>query len=51
VVFDCAYWDWTKVDWQHEGDWKLFYPNAEEPIPPQAPEPKGNEVQISQHLL
>jgi hypothetical protein len=46
VVFDCAYRDWTKVDW-HEGDWKLFYPDAEEPIPPRAPEPRGNEVQIN----
>jgi hypothetical protein len=45
IVFDPAYRDWNHIDWV-EADWKEFYPNATEPIPPNMPEPRGNEVQI-----
>jgi hypothetical protein len=46
LVFDPAYRDWTQVDW-NTADWKEFYPDAAEPIPPGAPEPLGNEVQLN----
>jgi len=47
VVFDPLYCDWTSFDWQEDTDWKEFYPDAQEPISPRAPEPLGNEVQIN----
>jgi hypothetical protein len=34
------------VDWV-DADWKEFYPDATEPIPVNAPEPRGNEVQVN----
>ena len=47
LVFDPAYRDWTTVDWYDGADWKEFYPDAVELIPPGAPEALGNEVQIN----
>jgi hypothetical protein len=46
LVLDPAYRDWTRIDW-HVADWKEFYPDAAEPIPPGAPEPLGLEVQVN----
>jgi hypothetical protein len=47
IVFDPAYHDWSSIDWAPEGDWKEFYPGADEPIPYQMPNPRGNKVQIN----
>ena len=46
LVLDPAYRDWTNVEW-YKADWKEFYPGAAEPIPPGAPEPLGEEVQVN----
>jgi hypothetical protein len=35
-----------RINW-HIADWKEFYPDAAEPIPPGAPEPLGLEVQVN----
>jgi hypothetical protein len=37
-------WDATKFA---KVDWTDFYPDATEPIPPNAPEPRGKPVQIN----
>jgi hypothetical protein len=46
LVLDPGYRDWSFVDWV-DADWKEFYPDATEPIPVNAPEPRGNEVQVN----
>jgi hypothetical protein len=38
--------DWSGKDW-HSGDWSEFYPGAQEAIPMNMPEPRGNAVQIN----
>jgi len=47
VVFDPAYRNWTHINWHDDAEWKDFYPDAAEPMPPHAPEPRGKEVQIN----
>jgi hypothetical protein len=46
LVLDPAYRDWTNIDWV-DADWKEFYPDAAELLPPDMPEPLGREVQIN----
>jgi hypothetical protein len=46
LVLDPAYRDWGSVDWV-DAHWKEFYPDVAEPIPVNAPEPRGNEVQVN----
>ena len=46
LVLYPAYRSWLHIDW-HKADWKEFYPDAAEPIPPGAPEPLGNEIQLN----
>jgi hypothetical protein len=45
IVFDDDYIGWK--DKFAVVDWSDFYPGAAEPIPPNAPEPRGPEVQIN----
>jgi hypothetical protein len=46
LVFDPKYVNWDQADFQRY-DWTDFYHDAKEPIPPNAPEPRGYEVQIN----
>ena len=39
VVLNPAYWMWSHIDWHEETEWKEFYLDAAEPIPPNTPEP------------
>jgi hypothetical protein len=43
IVFDPNYVDWDKTSFV-EYDWKEFYHDAHEPIPPNAPAPRGHVV-------
>jgi hypothetical protein len=43
IVFNDEYPDFSKVVWR-EGDFKVFYPDAEEVLPPKIPEPRGKLV-------
>ena len=45
LVFDPTY---PEIDWNNfmEHDWKHFYGDVTEAIPPDAPEPRGKEVEI-----
>jgi hypothetical protein len=43
LVFDDSY---VEIDDGEDHDWKDFYPDAEESIPPNAPEPRGKPVQM-----
>jgi hypothetical protein len=45
MVFDDAMIDWKDTDFSHY-DWTDFYHEAKENIPPNAPVPRGNPVQI-----
>ena len=45
VVFDDGYVDWR--DKFVDVDWSDFYPDAVEPIPSNAPESRGPEVQVN----
>jgi hypothetical protein len=47
VVFDDSMIDWNKKDRFHAVDWTDFYADAKEPISPNAPEQRGNEVQLN----
>jgi len=40
LVFDPKYVNWDQADFQRY-DWTDFYHDAKEPIPPNAPEPRG----------
>lgn len=46
MVFDSNYINWRDEDFTKE-DWQDFYPNVEEDIPTNAPEPRGMPVQIN----
>jgi hypothetical protein len=46
LVFDPNYVSWEEASFQ-EYDWKEFYHDAKEAIPPNAPPPRGHEVQIN----
>jgi hypothetical protein len=45
MVFDDSVIDWK--DKFKKVDWTDFYPDAHEPLPPNAPEPRGLEVQLN----
>jgi hypothetical protein len=45
-VFDPQYVSWNKAEFQ-EYDWQEFYKDAAEAIPPNAPEARGQPVQIN----
>jgi hypothetical protein len=47
LVLDWQYKDWSNVNWSEGADWKEFYPDAEEALPPGAPEPLGGDVQLN----
>jgi hypothetical protein len=40
IVFDPQYIAWDEASF-HQHDWSEFYRNAKEPIPPNAPDPRG----------
>jgi hypothetical protein len=46
LVFDPNYIEWERASFI-EYDWKEFYHDAQEAIPPNAPEPRGQPVQIN----
>jgi len=46
LVFDPQYVSWNKAEFQ-EYDWQEFYKDAAEAIPPNAPEARGQPVQIN----
>ncbi len=46
LVFDPQYVSWEQANF-HECDWKDFYGDVKESIPPNAPEPRGHPVQIN----
>jgi len=46
LVLDSRPRDFSKVTWNDQ-DWSEFYPEAIEPVPPDAPEPRGYPVQLS----
>jgi hypothetical protein len=46
MVFDPNYIAWDQVSFT-DYDWKEFYQDAKESIPPNAPEPRGQPVQIN----
>ena len=46
IVADPEYRDWSHKAWT-QAEWKEFYPDATEPIPPNAPEARGKPVQIN----
>ena len=45
MVFDPTYTS-IEISWFKECDWREFYGNVTEPIPPNMPEPRGKEVEI-----
>lgn len=46
LVFDAGTCDWSHISFlQH--DWREFYPDAMEMLPPNAPEPRGWAVQLN----
>ena len=47
IVLDPAYRKWSHINWHEDAEWKEFYPDAAEPIPPHAPEPRGKDAQIN----
>jgi hypothetical protein len=47
LVLDWQYRDWSNTNWSEGADWKEFYPDAEEALPPGAPEPLGGDVQLN----
>ncbi len=49
MVFDDGYLNWNDNDFPTY-DWTDFYPEAEEEVPPNAPEPRGMAVQINVFL-
>jgi hypothetical protein len=52
LVLDWQYRDWSNTNWSEGADWKEFYPDAEEALPPGAPEPLGGEMSfVTQHML
>ncbi|MFO0446128.1 MAG: Ty1/Copia family ribonuclease HI [bacterium] len=46
MVFDSSYINWRDEDFPQQS-WQDFYPNVEEDIPSNAPEPRGLPVQIN----
>ena len=46
IVFDACPRDWSRVEWTGY-DWKDYYPDAEEAIPPNMPMPRGEPMQIN----
>ena len=46
LVFDYRTRDWSKIAWL-EHDWRDYYPDAQEAIPSNAPQPRGKAVQIN----
>jgi len=46
LVFDPIYVSWEKASFQ-EYNWKEFYHDAKESVPPNAPEPRGHLVQMN----
>ncbi len=46
IVIDPFIRDWSSKEWT-QPDWKDFYPDAQEIIPDNAPEPRGKPVQIN----
>lgn len=46
LVFDAFTRDWSHISFLKH-DWSDFYPDAYEPIPPNAPTPRGRAVQIN----
>jgi hypothetical protein len=46
LVFDPNYVAWEQANF-NETNWKEFYGDVEEPIPPNAPSPKGHPIQIN----
>ena len=45
MLFDPSYPDINRSDFK-DYDWKEFYGNVKEPIPPNAPEPRGKDVDL-----
>ena len=46
IVMDIKTHNWDQINWI-EHDWKEYYPEAIEPLPNNAPEPRGIPVQIN----
>jgi hypothetical protein len=46
MVFDPIYPFVDEERFKSDEDWKVLYGDVEEAIPPNAPEPRGNEVVI-----
>jgi hypothetical protein len=46
IVVDPIPRDWSDLEWE-TGDWREFYPDAEESIPDSIPEVRGRAVQIN----
>jgi hypothetical protein len=46
IVFDPRSRDWSHIQWTSH-NWKEFYPDAEETLPPNAPTPRGVAVQLN----
>ena len=46
VVFDPHARDWSDIHWT-SADWREYYPDAAEPIPPDAPPPRGRPFQTN----
>jgi hypothetical protein len=46
LVFDPNYVSWDQASFQ-DSDWKEFYRNVKEAIPPNAPPPRGHPVQVN----
>jgi len=47
VIIDPTWMDWSKYDGTTEHSWQEMYPNAEEEIPKNMPEPKGMAARIT----
>ena len=49
MIFDPSYPEIKESDFK-ECDWKEFYKGAEEPIPPNAPEPRGKDIDLTLYV-
>jgi hypothetical protein len=50
LVFDPRIVDWDESQFQNF-DWTEFYKDAHESIPPNAPQPRGNPMQMNVLLM
>ncbi len=51
VVFDLAYHNWMHINWHDDAEWKDFYPDMAEPMPPHAPEPRERKCRSISILM